>query len=209
MFLSVKNSYFLEDPFRIYLIKTHRKDINNAFQLEKSGSPIGKSTFKPPKNQRISHKSTELKEIFLNEIDFTKDHILNGFILNVTIIDIPNYYGYTSIFFIIEDKNKTVERTAVYNLGDDYEKIKKNYRIGTVLSIINPYIRMAADEKPMIRIDDTLSILIQNRKEKMCSYCGEGNSKYICAKCRNAFYCSKECQINDYKILDHKLICFT
>ena len=67
---------------------------------------------------------------------------------------------------------------------------------------------MANDGKPMIRISDPSSIKSVDLKvEKMCRFCGNGNSKFNCSKCLKALYCSKECQTNDWKLLNHKLIC--
>lgn len=203
------NKKYLEDPFRIHLIKSHRENIyeKNKIGCINSSNAIIRNTFKAPKKQ--ININSDLKPIYLNEIDFAKDHVLNGFTLKATIIDILDYLMGNSIFFIIEDSNRNVERMAVYNLGNDYEKICKEYCVGTIISIKSPYIRMAADGKPMIRIDDpSSSIVIQaERKEKMCRFCGEENSKYLCAKCLKSCYCSKECQISDFKILNHKLIC--
>ena len=84
------------------------------------------------------------------------------------------------------------------------------YPIGATFLIMNPYIRMAADGKPMIRIDDPRSLVAVDNGEvdgKMCRYCGDMGAKFSCARCLSAVYCSKECQTDDWKLLDHKLVC--
>jgi hypothetical protein len=167
-----------------------------------------KNTCKPPKKQTSCYSMSNLKEIKLKDVDFTKDHVLNGYKLMITIFDIP-LKNVFSIFFLVEDEEKYMERMAVYNLEDNFEKIKKIYSVGSRFVIMNPYIRMAADGKPMIRIDDPNSIVsLENEIFKMCRFCGKKDSKFSCSRCLNAFYCSQECQANDWKILDHKLICF-
>lgn len=147
-----------------------------------------------------------MKEIKLNEIDFCKDHILEG-ILRVTIIDFPIIMN--SIFYIIEDEEKFAERMSICISSEECKnQILDCFQIGTKIMIVNPYVRMAVDEKPMIRIDDFKSIILMNEtKEKMCRYCGEENSRFNCQRCGLAHYCSKECQIQDLKILNHKLVC--
>ena len=202
------NNNILMDPNRVNLIKWHRNSISEFLKLEESFQNQFKNTFKPPKIQCSVNSISNLKEINLKEIDFTKDHVLEGHKLKITIFDIPFKSSY-SIFFLVEDENKFMERMAVYNLGDDFESIKKLYPVGSRFFIMNPYIRMAADSKPMIRIDDPKSIIsLESVVHKMCRYCGKQDSKFNCSKCLNSFYCSKDCQLNDWNLLDHKLICF-
>lgn len=198
----------LMDPNRISLIKWHRQSIDERLEFYSSNDKIIKNTYKPPKQQHSSYSISNLKYIKFKEIDFTKDHVLDGYKLKITIFDIP-YENSFSIFFLILDEAEYMERMAVYNLGNNFEKIKKTYPIGSRFLIMNPYIRMAADGKPMIRIDDPKSIIsLESIIPKMCRYCGNQDSKFNCSRCLNSFYCSKDCQTNDWKLLDHKLICF-
>ncbi|CAF0781029.1 unnamed protein product [Brachionus calyciflorus] len=195
---------------KIELIKRHRKIIDELKNSErnKSNEYVVKSTFKPNKNQAMNSSLNGLKEIAMKQIDFTKDEILKGRFLKVRIFDVP-VFGFTSVFFIMDDDENTFERLSVYNLGNDQKKISDKFRVGTWISIVNPYIRQARDGEAMIRVDDPKSIIFTGKiTEKMCRYCGKENSKYNCAKCEKASYCSKECQTNDWKELNHKLICF-
>lgn len=197
----------LLDPNRISLIKSHRKSIAE-FKIFSSQFQTIKNTYIPPKRQQSSNSIANLKWIEFNEIDFTKDHVLEGFKISITIIDVPMESTH-SIFFLVEDKNYFVERMAVYNLKGDIKQIIDLYPIGARFVLMNPYIRMAKDGMPMLRVDDPKSlVLMENVKFKMCRFCGSENSKYNCARCLNSFYCSQQCQINDWKILDHKLICY-
>ena len=62
--------------------------------------------------------------------------------------------------------------------------------------------------KPSIRIDDPKSIIFIGEKLKdVCRFCGKEDSTYECPKCHEAKYCSKECQIYDWNVLKHKMIC--
>ena len=73
------------DPNRVNLIKWHRNSISEFLKLEESFQNQFKNTFKPPKIQCSVNSISNLKEINLKEIDFTKDHVLEGHKLKITI----------------------------------------------------------------------------------------------------------------------------
>ena len=127
-------------------------------------------------------------------------------------IDIPLYQPPPlSTRLLAQDENGMVERVAMYNLGLSENSILETYKIGCKFSIINPYIRMAADMKPMIRIDDPRTIILSDEQKtnNPCCLCLKEDSKYSCSRCHRAKYCSKECQVDDWKIFEHKNVCKT
>ncbi len=160
---------------------------------------------RPPHEQKMTFH-LNFKKINFQDIDCTRDHVLIGYYLNVRIVDIP-MTGFASVHFIIEDELGVTIFLSVYNLGTDYEKIKKNYDVGTKLQIFNPYIRFAYDGYIRIRIDDIKSIMFAGKVNKICRYCGDEDSKFSCGNCKIALYCSKECQSKDWKQAGHKSIC--
>jgi hypothetical protein len=87
----------------------------------------------------------------------------------------------------------------------------KVYKIGSKMNIINPYLQLGTnDMKSLIRIDDFSSILMQSESERvlnMCRCCGEPNAPYVCRKCKQAHYCTKECETMDWESYKHELIC--
>jgi hypothetical protein len=163
------------------------------------------STFKPPHKQKMT-SHLNFKKLNFQDIDFTRDHVLVGYHLNVRIIDIPNT-GFSSVQFIIEDELGETLLLSIYNLETDYEQVKKNYDVGAKLQIFNPYIRLANDGSIRIRIDDIKSIKFAGKVNKICRYCGDEDSKFSCGNCKIALYCSKECQSKDWKQAGHKSIC--
>lgn len=196
------------DAHRINLFKMHRNGILDMKKMEnfRSMNQINLSV-KPPKTQRMSKTDiSDFKRITLREIDTTKDHVLEGCILGVTLIDQP-MTGLTSVHFLIQDDLGFVEKMSIYNLGSDYEKIKKDFAVGTKLDLVNPYFRLSADATVRIRIDDPKSVIVTGKVDHMCCLCGAGNSKFKCGQCGVSRYCGKECQTNDWKLADHKLIC--
>ena len=147
------------------------------------------------------------KPIFLNEIDTSKDQILRGYYLTVTSIDIPTF-GFTSVSFLIQDKNKDIHELSIYNLNEKDEDVETRFNIGTQFEIYNPYMRIGAtDGKARIRVDDPESIKIIKISQNNCRVCLKENSCLYCSICHQTNYCSKECQILDWKILNHKGIC--
>ncbi len=132
--------------------------------------------------------------------------------LSVTIIE-ESYSWSPSIHLVIEDENFDCERMLVCDFPREQGEylISELYSIGSKMHIINPYLQIGANGmKPSVRVDDFSSIVMQNKSEwilNMCRYCCEANASKACGKCRKALYCSKECQINDWKLYQHKLIC--
>ncbi|KAF8977978.1 Stress-induced-phosphoprotein 1 [Entomortierella lignicola] len=193
----------LTDPLRKELIVEHRRGISDFSKIISNGKhSMFNFTAKPSKSQSAPLSWVGLKPIHLNEIDPTSDHVLDGFVLELTLITAP-FNNNMSISFVAQDSNLNVQRVSLYNF--DKEHI---LAIGTKITIINPYLRTAMDGKPLIRVDDPNSVMVSPQQiVDMCHYCGKGQSKYSCAKCRQSKYCSKECQTLDWKEYSHKLIC--
>lgn len=70
------------------------------------------NSFKPPKIQNRPHSLSILKEGQLKEIDFIKDEKLTDRVLTVRLFDLP-VFGFTSIFFLIDDGERTMEKLSV------------------------------------------------------------------------------------------------
>jgi len=192
----------LADPFRKELIVNHRQGIREFGKVMSSDGHKVNFTAKPSKTQSAPVSLVGLKPTYLNEIDPTSDHVLHGFVLELTLITVP-FDNNMSISFVAEDSNSNVQRVSLYN----FDK-KHTLAIGAKISIINPYLRTAMDGRPLIRVDDPNSVIVSPHQiADMCHYCGKGQSKYSCSKCKQSKYCSKECQVLDWKEYSHKLIC--
>jgi hypothetical protein len=145
-------------------------------------------------------------------MDPTKDQVHEGHVLSVTIIEEASSWT-PSIHLVIEDEHLDSERMFIYGVPEDQGEYSTNkvYTIGSKMNIINPYLRLGAtDMKPLIRVDDFSSIMMQSESERvvnMCRCCREPNSSHVCGKCKQARYCTKECQTMDWKLYEHKLIC--
>lgn len=195
----------LKDPSRKEIILQHRQSINDFRKTIPKGFVSLPTTINPPKQQKLPVSLIGLKSAYINEIDFTKDHVLSGYVLEVTVIDIPLRTG-MSIMLVVEDKNNHVQRVALYNFNENIASAEE-LGVGSKLSIINPYIRMAQDGKPLIRVDDPSSVILCGKNVNMCAHCGNLSASSVCGGCNTTKYCSKECQARDWKEFQHKLIC--
>ena len=79
-----------------------------------------------------------------------------------------------------------MERLALYNLP---KRLSQAITIGQQIAITNPYMRVAGDGKPMIRVDDPASVQLLE-KVAICHFCSQQAAKLLCCgKCRSALYC--------------------
>jgi TPR repeat protein len=203
----------LTNQHRIEIIKKHREWIVPILDTTNNSDLCHISTTVKPRVKQYTAKSLiGLKAISIREMNPTKDHVYSGYVLTVTIIGEP--YSWTpSIHLVVEDENLDSERMFIYGFSESQGKhlINEVFTIGSKMSIINPYLRLGAfDHQPLIRVDDFASIITHSESERiinMCRCCGQANAPHVCAICTKARYCSKDCQIMDWKLYEHKLIC--
>jgi len=189
------------DPLRFRILLSHRNYIKGLREMP-NATP---STKIASKTQKLT-SLTGLKPLYLREMDKSKDHLLKG-ILTVTIVDMICVGG-PSVHMIIKDANHDIIAMSVYNFEETYKELINTYKIGCEMQIINPYMRIPMDKKPRIRIDDPRALRLTGKCiENMCRFCFKDGAKSKCAKC-DALYCSKQCQVDDWKLAGHKDICF-
>ena len=204
----------LKDPRRIDVITRHRQWNSHVSQIiEKDPTRVNLFTTQAPRvKQPVAKSLIGLKSISLKEMDPNKDYVCTGHVLSVTIVEEAIVWQ-PSIHLVVEDENLDCECIAIYGFpeGQGAHLIKDVLTAGSQMSIINPYHRIGGnDRKPMIRIDDFASIIMQNESERrvnMCQCCYRSNAAHACSRCQQARYCSKECQTLDWKQYEHKLVC--
>ncbi|KAJ3317286.1 hypothetical protein HDV06_001806 [Boothiomyces sp. JEL0866] len=202
---SVSKNVFLSDPLRIEMIVTHRKKLSERAKSELKNLHNFYTTWKPPKTQTLYSDSFD--RITLKDMDPTIDHVYEGKVLEVTIFE--RAVGYVpSIHLLIFDCNQSMQRLFIYGHPREVglNLISEAYLPGTKLKIFNPYFRLCNDDKPAIRVDNPNSIVL-GAKSNICSACGTVDATKTCSKCKRVFYCSKECQVLDWKVYKHNLIC--
>jgi tetratricopeptide (TPR) repeat protein len=203
----------LTDAYRIEVITQHRGWESQAFQVKINPNlTFIQNTNEPRVKQQTAELLIGLKPITLREMNPRKDHIYNGYVLSVTIIK-EAYSRTPSIHLVIEDEHLDCERMFIYNFPEGQQEYftGKVFTIGSKMHIINRYLRLGAnDMKSLIRIDDFSSIIMQSESGQvmnMCRCCGEANALQVCIKCKQARYCTMQCQTIDWKTYKHELIC--
>lgn len=192
-------------PGQEHVEKGHARTIAQALKTEKwSGETSYHSVAAP---QRTHCRSlVGLKGICLRDLDISRDYVVTGRVLTVTIIEPP--VCLVGIYFIVADENEDAERLAIYNLPGEFPSNCDQDSIGTEVCIIEPYMRHSADGSRTIRVDEPSSVMITgDRRHNVCRYCGKGDTLHRCGRCHKASYCDRTCQVNDWKLLGHKCIC--
>ena len=201
---SKQRDYHLKNPHRIEIIVEQRHWKSFLLKTKQKSTIMSGSYSLPPRIRQKAPKSlVGLKSISIREMDPRKDHMYQGRVLTVKIIEDALHWK-PSIHLIVEDESFDCERLYIYNCSDDQGEylIKQVYTLG----------RQMHDAKPTIRIDDLTSIVMEDQSEEtrpkhVCQCCGKLNAPHACSRCRRTRYCSRECQIFDWKTYEHKLIC--
>ena len=159
-----------------------------------------------PQNLETIKYSKE--EIYLKDINYSKSHKIHDSKLKLKIIDgTYKYDNDSSLMYVAEDEHGLTENLIIKKLNFD----EKNLKIGNQILVESPYVITSFDqlyENSFILVDDACSMkIIEDTKKDICRFCCRENSKYFCSICNITKYCSKECQVHDWKVLKHKLIC--
>ena len=209
----IDNRTRLTDPHRVEIMRKHRQWQLQTTQFRNDPNLCEVFSSHNPRVQQQTAKSLiGLKAISLREMDATIDRVYEGCVLSVKIIEDAHSW-HPSIHLVIEDEHLDCERMFIYGFpeGQGEYLTSEVFNLGSRMNIINPYLRLGAnDMKSLIRVDDFSSILMQNGSERvknMCRCCGEANASHMCGKCGQSQYCRKECQVMDWSLYGHKLVC--
>ncbi|KAJ3252955.1 hypothetical protein HK103_001054 [Boothiomyces macroporosus] len=197
---------YLSDPLRTEMIVNCRQKISAKVEWQiKIGNSFQHITWKPPKTQTLQPET--FVPISLEDMDPTMDRIYDGKFINVTIFERAVSY-LPSISLLILDSDYSMQRMYIYGHPREVglDLVTKAYLPGRKMTIFNPYFRLCNDGKPAIRVDDPSNIVLREISN-ICAACGMTEANKKCSKCDYAVYCSKECQIFDWKVYKHKLMC--
>ncbi len=150
------------------------------------------------KTSDLSEKCTE--ELFIRNIDFTEDFQYTNHYLHATIITRPTTGCMT--WTVIRDRlGECIMLTCIY---------AAQLKVGDKITIFNPRIHGGIGSTRMC-VDSMTAIILQDRPyTNVCWYCGVPDTDVKLKKCSKcvAYYCSRECQVDDWKTMQHKDICF-
>ncbi|CAL8137436.1 unnamed protein product [Orchesella dallaii] len=197
----------LDNTNRKELIISHRQFMNETNRLSEDFAQLlkHKAGIVPKLKQSVPETSQLLlKGICLKEVNLESDTLYEGCVINLTIIDEPGVKS-GRIQVIVQDRHGDVTRLYIYNEKISKESLEK-FGVGTRMVISNPLVE-DAQVGVGLRNDEPKCIVFASSVPNMCRFCGEANAPQKCSQCKKAWYCSKECQQHDWKMLKHKLVC--
>ena len=198
-------------PKRVELIRGHR-----AYQQAHRTGAAGYAhtvqfSMPPALRQEAPPSLVGLHSLLLSDMDPTHEKVWVSHVLSLTVIDAALCTS-PSIHLVVEDDHGNAERLFLYNFPrhEAEQLISERFVVGCKMAVINPYLRLAMDGKPGVRVDDYKSIVshpLSDAERAVCWFCLTTRATKVCSKCRLAQYCSKQCQQQDWKLYDHKRIC--
>ena len=154
---AISNKSRLINRHRIEVILEHRTWQNTlSQQRDNSVHAVVFTTQKARVQQRTAKSLIGLKPITLREMNPMKEHVYEGYVLSATIIG-EAYSWVPSIHLLIEDEHLDCKKICVYGFPEDHGEYLTGevLRIGSKMHIINPYLRLGANDRiPVIRIED-------------------------------------------------------
>ncbi|CAL8124773.1 unnamed protein product [Orchesella dallaii] len=202
-----KRKPYLDNPNRKELIISHRKLMNEMNRLTGDFAQLLKCFAKQeivPKVTQKLPKTSELKTVTLKEMSPKSDTSFEDCVINFTIIEEPHVSGWIQV--IVQDKNGDVTRLYIYDEKMSKDSLNK-FGVGKQIAISNPCMQGGNAGGFGLRNVEPKCIEYLEQVPNMCWFCGEANAQQKCSQCKKAWYCSKECQQLDWKMLKHKFIC--
>ncbi|CAL8123553.1 unnamed protein product [Orchesella dallaii] len=111
------------------------------------------------------------------------------------------------VVVVAQDPLKRTLTLTMRKLPPDYSWIQNHIGFGRQIIVKNPHIFYNDSGISHIEIESLLTVRIMEKIKNPCRYCLKEEAPKVCTKCRRAQYCDKDCQLNDWTLLKHKLIC--
>ncbi|EFA85736.1 hypothetical protein PPL_00966 [Heterostelium album PN500] len=192
---------------RDYIGKLVGATISGTYLVQQfTTTPLHMTAKKPP--QDIGDK---YKEIVVNEFDPNRDMVYKGRFLKGIIVERLMKAGTGGAHSIMMDNKGTYMRISIYDESVENQSIAdQTLFVGQGITIIDPYLRVGIDGVGSIRVNSVKNIFSDGAKpNQVCFYCFKASDKLQkCGHCLSSYYCSRDCQVSDYKLLKHKSICF-
>jgi hypothetical protein len=135
-----------------------------------------------------------------------QDKVFKGRVLTAMVVVAP--IKMIALQTAIEDCQRGGALLSLYNLTPAQTRLMVP---GRILRIRNPYLRETLDGSPVLRVDRPKETVKLLGLTPLCWYCLCIESPRAvlkrCSGCKQAGYCSVECQRRDWKENGHKLMC--
>jgi TPR repeat protein len=181
------------------------------------GAPLNLPTTRAPRVSTWHGNAADDRQLtpaYLSELLAPRqDRVFDGRALTVLIVSPA--VRFASIMLLVEDGRRDCVRLAVYGV---LEADVPRWVPGRIVRIRNPYVRMAADDRTILRVDHPAqTVQLQDDLVPLCWNClvvreqaavtDESSQLKACGRCRVAQYCSVVCQRADWTENGHKEAC--
>ncbi|CAL8112421.1 unnamed protein product [Orchesella dallaii] len=205
----LEKKQYLTSPVRKRLILEHRNYLNLFAKQKKQNMVYFTRSISPKLSQTTPKRMSKVKRITLKEMNPTQDTIYQDTMIDFTIVEDPCFdFNPNAAHLVVEDENGDLSRLYIFKIDKNEEDWEEKLGFGTVITILNPYMRIGGvDGANGIRNDEPACVIYLGKIENMCRFCGGENASHVCASCKRAKYCGRECQKLDWKLMKHQLIC--
>lgn len=200
----------LTNPARLQIVPRHRETFKKIVELHSQKSVLNVSVNPQYKhNEQIPKHFKDIKEITFRDMNTRNDQVYENRIINLLIIEDPMIGLLSAIHVVVRDDNGDCLNCSLYKLDHSDEYVRKNLCFGSKISLLHPYYRIATDGTFALRVDDPNTIIYRKsgKDNSICRYCWKEHPLHACGRCKRAKYCSRDCQVDDWKVLNHKSIC--
>lgn len=208
--LQVGDNYKNEVSTQLQLMHSTRLRYRETLnKMVESRSKLKHGMVNGPMNQFKPKRVNDMKEITFRDMTPRKDHVYNDRIINLLIAEDPMLGIVSAIHTVVRDDNGDCLNCAFNELDHNDEYVRRCLCFGSKIRVLNPHYRLDIDGSIVLQVDDPKNIILQSsgKDKQFCRYCWKESPNHACGRCKQAKYCCRDCQTNDWKILKHKLIC--
>lgn len=172
------------------------------------GTNVRAATSAPPNPSAATARAQSAVPATIDELfSALKDQVYEGRSIECLLVSTPMFTG-SSYHMVVEDSQRESTRMTVY---DATPSLVKQLLPGQALTLLNPYVRIAADGSTVLRVNDPSDTILLKAKHSICWVCSvEEQAEHplsSCSKCHKAFYCSRKCQQQDWTVDGHRFMC--
>lgn len=197
------------DPARIQCVQRHRETLKKMSEMTFPNMHVAKLSINPQHEQKMSDQPENIKGITLRDMNPHKDMVYKKRLINLVISDDPMFGLLSAIHVVVRDDNNDCINCSFYDLDHFDKNVRENLAFGSKITVLNPYYRLATDGSVALRVDDPKTIIyrVAGKDNLICRYCWKEKPQHTCGGCKRVKYCSRDCQIEDWKTLKHKIVC--
>lgn len=197
------------NPVRVQFVLRHREALKKMSEFRRANMYHANLSINPQHEQKMSNKPDDFKGITLRDMNPLKDMVYQKRLINLVISEDPMFGLLSAIHVVVRDDNDDCINCSFYELDHFDGGVRENLAVGSKITVLNPYYRLATDGSVALRVGDPKTIIyrVAGKDNSVCRYCWKENPQHACGGCKRVKYCSRECQTDDWKIMKHKIIC--